>query len=184
MAKKPKPQEGNEAHLVDFLRRAREDTPTEFMGTPMPGGAGESVTVTLKSPMIPRALQKLSHLERLGLLREEVLFSVIAAAPIDEHRVLRALRTYLTHWTFEASTCSVIAILAKERDAPVALMRLDLLTDDIIYVARQAGQLVEVEKTPAEETLALFNTPGITPDQAWGWFQVRINRTIDRGLKG
>ena len=186
MQRKPAPpQEHNEAHLVEFLRQARGDVDTEFQGAQLPASNGPAAKVTLSAPALPSVFAKLAQLERLDLLREEVLFSLLAVSPtIDEHHIYRALRAYLKGWTFDPTDFSMVAILAKEKGATIAALKLDLLTDDITLLARKKGMLEVAGVLPVDRVLAVMRQPGTTPDRVWDWFQVQFQEVVRMGKEG
>lgn len=133
---------------------------------------------------LPGVVENMRRLERLGLLTEEVFLSIVASAPIDPHGLLRALQQHIPYWTFQPFNCTVLTVLAKVKDEPVALMQLDLVSDDIIFIARQKKQLVQVEALTADEVVAVFRRPGITPEQVWAWFSEHIAQTVRTGQEG
>lgn len=165
----------NSPELVTLLETlARSDEPD---------AEGAFVKLPL-TKALPGVIENMRRLERVGLLSEEVFLSIIASAPIDPHGLLRALQQYIPYWTFQPFNCTVITVLAKVKDLPVALMQLDLVSDDIVFIARQKKQLVQVATLSAEEVVAVFRKPGITPDQVWAWFSEHIAQTVRTGQEG
>ncbi len=132
---------------------------------------------------LPKALEKLRQLERLGLLSEEVLLSLVAVAPIDPIGLFRSLQPYIEHWTFQPLNCTVVTVLAKVKGQPVAVMELDLLSDDVKFIARQKGHLVQVAALSSDEMLDVMRRPGITSEQVWAWFQESIAQTVRTGME-
>ena len=158
--------------LKEFLRAANDNS------------SEEAVLTLSGSAATPKLLENLRRLDRLGLLTEEVVFSYLAQAPVDPLGIYGALRERIPDWQFQALDCTVLTILAKVKDEPVAAMRLDLMSDDIIFIARQGRKLVQVDQAPAEEVLAVMRARAATPDAVWQYFDQKIRRAVALGQKG
>jgi hypothetical protein len=101
----------------------------------------------------PTLVRTLWKLERLGLLRDDVILSLLAQPPIDPIGLYATLRQRFPDWpwTFNPLTFSVVCILAKRKDVPVALMTLDLLSDSVEFAAMVDGSLHGVKTVDGAE---------------------------------
>lgn len=117
----------------------------------------EALPVTLRMTvrtLAPPTLKALRQLKDLGLLDDEIVLSLVGQAPIDPIGLYEALRDSGT-WAFSALDFTVIQVLAKKRDKPVAAMRIDLLSDDLTFIVLRDGKLVEHSTKSGEELAAL-----------------------------
>jgi hypothetical protein len=91
----------------------------------------------------PTLVRTLWKLQQLDLLRDDVILSLLAQPPIDPIGLYGALRQRFPEWpwTFNPLTFSMVCILAKRKDAPVAVMTLDLLSDTVEFAALVEGTL-------------------------------------------
>lgn len=101
----------------------------------------------------PTLVRTLWKLDQLGLLHDQVLFSLLAQPPIDPIGLYGALRARFPDWpwTFEPSSFSIVCILAKRRDEPVALLTLDLLSDSVEFASLINGSLHGVKTVSGDE---------------------------------
>jgi hypothetical protein len=145
------------------------------------GEGGGSLELPLKGALSPKLLDNMKRLRRLGLLEGEVMLSLLAQAPVDPLGVYGALRHHGV-WAFQAFDCTMVQILAKVKDTPVALMRLDLLSDDITFVALQHGKLVERSTLSGEEIARQLRVTGMTEDKMMAWLTGHMAQTAKEGL--
>jgi hypothetical protein len=139
------------------------------------------VTVKIQSPM-PRLVDNLKTLRKLELLTDEVVMSLLAQAPIDPLGIYGAMK-YMGAWAFSPLDFTMVQIIAKKGDAPVALMRIDLMSDDITFVALEKGQLVQVSVLEADFIAEKLRTPGTTEGTILTLIQTHMKEAIDKGLR-
>jgi hypothetical protein len=142
---------------------------------------GGAVALRIKAPVPPQLVDNLRKLRKLELLTDEVVWSLIAQAPIDPLGVYGAMKD-MGVWAFSGVDFTMVQVLAKAKDVPVALMRIDLMSDDITFVALEKGQLVQVSVIEAafmEETL---RRPGATETSVLALIQQHMKGAIDKGL--
>lgn len=156
----------------------------EFIRAANDNARGDVTLALAGGAATPKLLENLRRLDRLNLLTEEVIFSYLAQAPVDPFGIYGALRERFSAWEFQPLDCTVITVLAKVKDEPVAVMRLDLLSDDIVFIARQKRKLVQVDTAPAEEVLAILRQESATADAVWHYFESKIRRAITLGQRG
>ncbi len=129
----------------------------------------------------PKVVDVLKRLDRLDLLSGEVILALLGQAPIDPLGVYGALK-HTGVWAFSSLDCTMIQVLAKKKDTPVALMRIDLLSNDIIFVALQNKQLVEIATITATQMEDKLREEGMTEGRIMDWLKRYINDTVATGL--
>jgi hypothetical protein len=142
---------------------------------------GAHVMLKVQAPL-PKLVDNLKTLRRLELLTDEVVLSLLAQAPIDPLGVYGAMK-HMGVWAFSPLDFMMIQVLAKKGDLPVALMRLDLMSDDITFVALEKGQLVEVSVLEANFIAEKLRTPGATEENILYLIQTHMKGAIDQGLR-
>lgn len=118
----------------------------------------------------PKALENLRKLQRLNMLNGPTLLSLIAQAPIDPYNVFAALQSY-GPWMLQDLDFTALAVLAKVKGRPVAVMQVDLLSNDITLAVLKDGQLVQHKTLDGSELGAL----GIKSFEA---FRSRIEQDV------
>ncbi len=156
--------------LEDYLDKA-EDT------------EGAAFWMQGRGAVPPKALENLRKLQRLNMLTGDVLLSLIGQAPIDPWGIFGALQSY-GPWAFQPIDFTAINILAKKGDKPVALMRVDLLSDDITFVVLKDKQLVQHAVLSGEEIMRRMSTPGLKPAEFTAWLRGQMQAAVDAGMKG
>lgn len=103
----------------------------------------DEATIAIKANGVGavKAVENFRRLRRLELLTDEAVLSLIGQAPIDPHGIFALLQP-LGAWAFSAHDFCAVRVLAQKEKKPVALMRIDLLSDDITFVVLRGGQLV------------------------------------------
>jgi hypothetical protein len=139
--------------------------------------------VPFKGAVAPKVIDNFRRLERLGLLTGEVVLALLGQAPLDPIGVYGALK-HTGVWAFNALDFTVVQVLAKKKDMPVAVMRIDLLSDDIVFVAMQKKQLVQVSGITADEMEAKMKEPGMNESYIMAWIKKYIDDTVALGLTG
>lgn len=139
------------------------------------------VTIKVQAPL-PRFVDNLKTLSRLELLTDEVVLSLLAQAPIDPLGVYGAMK-HMGVWAFSPLDFTVMQVLAKKGDLAVALMRIDLMSDDITFVALEEGQLVQVSVLEADFIAEKLRTPGTTEASILHLIQTHMKGAIDQGLR-
>lgn len=137
--------------------------------------------VKVKAPL-PRFVDNLKTLSRLELLTDEVVLSLLAQAPIDPLGVYGAMK-HMGVWAFSPIDFTMIQVLAKKGDLAVALMRIDLMSDDMTFVALDKGHLVEVSVLEADFIAQKLKEPGATEAKILHLIQNQMKRAIDQGLQ-
>lgn len=142
-----------------------------------------SVSLRAKAPVPPKLVENLRSLKKLELLTDEVVWSLLAQAPIDPLGVYGAMKG-MGAWAFSPIDFTMVQVLAKTKDMPVALMRIDLMSDDIVFVALdEKKQLVQVSIIEADFLAAKMATPGTTEQSVLALIQQHMKGAIDTGLK-
>lgn len=139
--------------------------------------------VPFKGAVAPKVIDNFRRLERLGLLTGEVVLALLGQAPLDPIGVFGALK-HTGVWAFNALDFTVVQVLAKKKDVPVAVMRIDLISDDVVFVAMQKKQLVQVSGITAEEMEAKLKEPGMNEGYIMAWIKGFINDAVAAGLSG
>lgn len=142
-------------------------------------GGAELEIDTSSAP--PSFLSLLRRLDRLELLRDDVLVSMLGQAPCDPYGIFGALKQHLNNWEFEPGSCSIMSILAKKGDLPVAILQVDLLSGDLVFIARQEGKLEVVDNVTAHQLLTYMRTSGVTGEMVWDYINSFIERAITKG---
>jgi len=145
-------------------------------------GVDTGVELTLKSAPPPQLLSMMKRLQRLGLLEGDVLFSILAQAPVDPLGVYGALREHGV-WAFQPFDCTMMQILAKAKGKTVALMRIDLISDDITFVTLQAGQLTERSCISADEIGRRLKEKDMTEEKMLAWITGYMSQAAKEGLE-
>jgi hypothetical protein len=139
------------------------------------------IVLHVKGLVPPKTVENLRRLRRLGLLRDEVLLSLVGQAPIDPYGIFGALQR-IGVWAFQPLDCTAVQVLAKKGSKPVAIMSIDLLSDNITFVALKAGQLVMDLVLEADVVLAKLREHGATEERVLVWLQGYIDATIKKGM--
>lgn len=130
--------------------------------------ADPETTATLRFPLrfddfllteeiSPQALTNLVKLKRLGILTGDTFMALLGVAPIDPINLMGTLmRLVPDGWRFSAIDFSMVRVIARDGQAVSAAMRVDLMGDSIMFLARnRAGQLTPYktyEVKPSEKT--------------------------------
>jgi len=122
-------------------------------------------------------LNNLARLKHLGLLNDTLIFSLLAHAPLDPLGIFELLSAYLTAWEFNPHDLSVMFILAKEKDQPIALLQVDLLTNAVNFYANKDGEL-HLYKHISED--ALYHKT-YSRHELPTFFQAMVRETISVG---
>ncbi len=129
----------------------------------------------------PGILENLRKLRRLDLLQDEVVLALIGQAPIDPLGIYGAMKD-MGAWAFQSTDCTMLQILAKKGGRPVALMRLDLLSDSLDFVSLRQGQLALREQVTGEVLVEKMSEAGMTEDRFRAWLVAKMKATIDEGM--
>lgn len=111
----------------------------------------------------PRLRERLLHLDGLGLPLDEVFMSLVAQAPIDPIGVFGAIRKH-GRWAFQSPDCTVVNVLAQEGDRVLAAMRLDLLSDDLAFLAFRGERLEVIDVILGDTFAQWLREPDISED--------------------
>lgn len=131
-------------------------------------------------PALPTTLATFNKLDRLDLLTDEVVLALIGQANLDPLGLYGAMKS-MGVWAFNAIDFTMVQVLAKVKDVPVAIMRLDLFTDDLVFVVLKEGQLVEHEKLAVEDLVAQLKEPGMTETGFKAWLTDHMRAAIKAG---
>lgn len=129
-----------------------------------------------------QATETLRKLERLDLLSDEAVFNLIAQAPIDPIG-LYGMCKHFEDWVFQSEDFTVTKILAKKGDDIAATMTIDLLSNRLLFLARQNGALLPVKVYEPDEILQNFKD--ISKDKVnqsfYDWVKEEISKAIKVG---
>lgn len=142
---------------------------------------GATLQLTVRGALPPKTLENMRKLQRLNLLNDDVILSLIGQAPIDPWGIFGALQSY-GPWVFSPYDFTAVAILAKKATKPVALMRIDLLSDDITFVQLKDNQLVMHSALSGEEMMQRMATPGLKASEFTAWLRGKMQACVDAGL--
>lgn len=143
-------------------------------------GAGGEITLEAPALPTPNLVANLRHLKNLGVLSDETIWALVGQAPIDPIGLFAVLRNRGT-WAFQPLDFTMLQILAKREGTPVALLRIDLMSDDMTFVVMKNQVLVEEFVVTAEETTKILAQPHITEDKVLIWLHRHMKRAIDIG---
>ena len=139
-----------------------------------------SVTFEVEG-LLPNVAENLRKLQRLGLLTGEAILCLVGQAPIDPYGIFGALQSY-GPWAFQPLDFTAVSILAKKGAHPVALMRIDLLSDDITFVVLKDKKLVEHSALMGAEMMEKMAEPGMKPKTFTTWLRGKMQAAVDAGL--
>lgn len=142
-----------------------------------PRRGGVSLALKTSTTPPPRLREKLQHMERLGLPMDEVVLSLAAQAPIDPLGIFGALRG-IGPWAFQAADCTTVCILDREEKEVRAAMSLDLLSDDLSFLARKDKAFSVVKVLPGETMASWLREPGITEEVILKRIQTCMEETV------
>lgn len=100
-------------------------------------------------------------MEDLGLPLDEAVLSLASLAPIDPFGVFGALRP-MGRWVFQADTFSAMCIVDQEGNDIKAAMQIDLITDDMVFLAHNDGKIFVVSRLGGDDIAAWLREPEIT----------------------
>lgn len=140
-------------------------------------------TIDLKAALFPRAMDNLKRLRRLELLDDEVIWSLLGQAPIDPLGLYGAMKG-MGVWAFSPLDFTVLQVLAKRGGKPTAMMRLDLLSNDLTFVVLKTGLLVEHHVLTGEMFAAQLKEPGMTEAKVWKFLRDLMKDAIAAGTQG
>lgn len=157
--------------LQEFYKRA-EDT------------EGAGLKLRVPGAVLPTTIATLGKLDRLDLLTDEVIFALLGQANLDPLGLYGAMKS-MGVWAFNAIDFTMVQVLAKTKDVPVAVMRLDLFTDDLVFAVLKEGKLVEHETLTVDMLVAQLKEPGMTETgfKAWLVDHMRAAAKVGRGDK-
>lgn len=122
---------------------------------------GVSLVVKTSSTPPPRLREKLQHLESLGLPLDDVVLSLAAQAPIDPFGVFGALRA-LGPWAFQSADCTALLVLDREDKVVKSAMKIDLLSDDIAFMALRGEAFETIKALSGEQISGWLREEGVT----------------------
>jgi hypothetical protein len=140
------------------------------------------VVLKVRAPMPPRLVENLRTLRRLDLLTDEVVMSLLAQAPIDPLGIYGAMK-HMGAWAFSPHDFTMVQVLAKKGNKPVALMRIDLMSDDITFVALEKNQLVQTSVLEAHYLVEEMQRAGMTETNILRIIQDHMKGAVDTGLR-
>jgi len=155
--------------------------PREFLSYVIDEGDKKAGMLLAGDAAEPRVIELFRKLERLGLLTDEALFSLLAQAPVDPYGIFSGLRQRMDGWQFDNLNFSMLAVLAKKGDVPVAAIQVDLLSDDVAFLASRDGKLSVFMTLPSDHILIAAQNGG--DDGVWAAFKSCIDRTVAAGMK-
>jgi hypothetical protein len=144
------------------------------------GCAEGAVALQVAAATTPRVLENLRRLRRLDLLTDEVVWALVGQAPIDPLGLYGALKNRGA-WAFSPLDFTVVQVLAKKGALPVAAMRVDLLSNDIVFVALEAGQLVARASISRDQLESKLREPGCSETVVLAWLKGYIDEAVVAG---
>ena len=141
------------------------------------------VALKAKAPLPPKMVENLRKLKKLELLTDEVIWSLLAQAPIDPLGVYGAMKG-MGVWAFSPVDFTMVQVLAKSGNMPVALMRIDLMSDDLVFVAlNEQKHLVQCSVIEADFLASKLASPNATEQSILALIQQHMKGAVDTGLK-
>lgn len=116
----------------------------EFMRTPPEERAGKKLELDVGD--VPATAQDtLERLNKLGILTDTVLWNLIGQAPIDPAGLLAFCST-LGGFRFVPENFSAVKTLARDKETGVetAVMLVDVLSNDVIFLGKKGDSLVKL----------------------------------------
>lgn len=140
--------------------------------------------IVLRVPALvaPKVIENLRKLRKLELLTDEAVLALLGQAPIDPLGLYGALKS-LGVWALQPLDFTAMQVLAKKGDKPVALMRIDLLSDDVTFVALKDGQLQQYMALAADDFAKWLHEPGMTSEAIMVRFTGLMKETVEYGMK-
>jgi len=139
-----------------------------------------AVALEIAAATSPRVVDNLRRLRRLDLLTDEVVWALVGQAPIDPLGLYGALK-HRGVWAFSPLDFTVVQVLAKKGPMPVAVMRIDLISNEMVFVALEAGQLVVHSRIPPEQLEGKLQEPGASEASILSMIQRFIDHTVAAG---
>jgi len=128
-----------------------------------------------------KVIENLRRLHRLDLLTDEAIWSLVGQAPVDPLGVYGALRHWGV-WAFSPLDFTVVQVLAKKGAMPVAVMRVDLMSNEIVFVALERGQLVARARITPDQLEEKLRDPGTGQAGIRSWLALHIAETVAAGF--
>jgi hypothetical protein len=141
---------------------------------------GGAVSLEVDAVTTPRVLENLRRLRRLDLLTDEVIWALVGQAPIDPLGLYGALKQRGV-WAFSPLDFTVVQVLAKKGPTPVAVMKVDLVSNDVVFVALEGGQLVAHASISRDELEAKLREPGCSEASILAWLKGYIDAAVVAG---
>jgi len=139
-----------------------------------------AVALGVAAATTPRVLENLRRLRRLDLLTDEVVWALVGQAPIDPLGLYGALKHHGV-WAFSPIDFTVVQVLAKKGALPVAAMRVDLLSNDVVFVALEGGQLVARASISRDQLEVKLREPGCSEAVVLAWLKGYIDEAVVAG---
>lgn len=145
------------------------------------GGHERACVVLDVAALPPTAVENLRKLKRLGLLTGEAIFCLVGQAPLDPYGIFGALQSF-GPWAFQPLDFTALSILAKKGAKPVALMRIDLLSDDLTFVALKGEALEQHDVLLGEDLIARMRVPGTKATDVTALIRGKMKAAVDAGM--
>lgn len=140
------------------------------------------VAIRVAGGLTPALANNLKQLVRLELLTDEVIWAILAQAPIDPLGVYGAMK-HMGVWALSVSDFTMVQVLAKVGATPVAAMRIDLMSDDMTFVVWEAQQLVLRSTLSAGEIEEILRKPGTTENTVLSCIDKHMRQAVTLGTR-
>lgn len=140
------------------------------------------VAIKVSGGLTPALANNLKQLARLELLTDEVIWAILAQAPIDPLGVYGAMK-HMGVWALSVSDFTMVQVLAKIGAVPVAAMRIDLMSDDLTFVAWENQQLVMKSTLSSGEIEATLRKPGTTENTVLSLIDKHMRQAVTHGTR-
>jgi hypothetical protein len=128
----------------------------------------------------PQLVSVLHALEGVGQLTEQAIMALLAQAPIDPFRLIGPLGRRLGGWTLNPQNATLVSVLAKRGNQPVALCVADLISSRVAFVALRNGQLAEVSAHEPEVLAERLGALG-SVERLIDWLEPSLRAAVAEG---
>lgn len=128
----------------------------------------------------PRLVAVLHALEGVGQLTEHAVTALLAQAPVDPFRLIGPLGQRLGGWTLNPQNATLVSVLAKRANQPVALCVADLISSRVAFVALRNGHLAEVSAYEPEVLAERLSALG-SVERLIDWLESSLQAAVAEG---
>lgn len=154
-----------------------------FVAAHIDGDVKESGLLLDGDMATPQTLELFRKMDRLGLLTDEAVFSLLSQAPVDPYGIYAGLRQHMEGWQFDALKFCQLAIIAKVGNEPVAIMQVDLLCGDVHFITSNKGKLELLYTLTTDTILEVATKHKNSPEKVWEWFEHHIGKVVKSSVE-